>query len=275
MEITRSAGLIAVAVGLSALIWIAPSALAFGDDITCYETKGVDENGDPIVKCDDTAVLKAECELQGGGAEECEGVGEEDQNGITANNPSNTLSFPGQTPDKDAQSVTTVAPGQTAPQKVIVGTGVSQNPLPPWHCQGGYPRQSGCTCPPLKKLIYTQVHYHGHIYNGSKCVLKAPGNKTTEPSSHSVDGLVKPPSNAVKRRTRLLNVSPKRQKRVLKVAPRRQKRVIKVAPNRQKRVIKVAPRRRARVIKVAPKRRTQVIKSRKRRARSSLRLRVR
>jgi len=87
------------------------------------------------------------------------------------------------------------------PAKLVIGTGTQNAPVPPWQCQGGkWHRQKGCVCPPHKKSIYTQVKYHGLLYNGFKCVLSGPGDKTTKPDSSSTDARDLVKADAIKRR---------------------------------------------------------------------------
>lgn len=87
----------------------------------------------------------------------------------------------------------------------LVNSVPTQNPTPPWICQGGmWQGHNGCKCPVHKKLIYTQIIDHGIPHNGSKCVERdiKPGTSSPTPP-RPVKGLTttdKAKSNAIKHR---------------------------------------------------------------------------
>ncbi len=108
---------------------------------------------------------------------------------------SNDLQVDSNPPSARPDVAATMVP--TVPHKVIVGTGTSHNPVPPWQCIGGTVNHNGCVCPAHKKLIHVKVRDHGILRDGSKCTER---DLKPDSGSQSVDGLVKTDSEALKRR---------------------------------------------------------------------------
>lgn len=71
----------------------------------------------------------------------------------------------------------------------LVNSVPTQNPTPPWVCQGGTVNHNGCKCPVHKTLIYSLTLDHGTPHNGSKCVERDLKPWTSSPTPPKPDNL--------------------------------------------------------------------------------------